>query len=323
MALSRNALGAPSETHRSARHLPLLPVLPSLHVLGYPRHAMGALARYMPLAAVLTSAFATDASFAAYSVPAIRRRLTCEAVEEVDVPIRLLVFDVDDEHAHRADVASQPPWFDRERPKIRELLDAHPGGFVYRTRRGWRVIYQLPSIFLVRDNRDAGAWKVFYAECVDYLREHFDIVADGQCASWAQLFRAPHGTREGERRPENRETIGDPNRVGAWDRVPRVSRDPMRRASTSAVTEVRSLDRYVAGALRAGVELVAEARGGHRNDILNRQAYALARFVVAGELDEETFVSELTSAARYAELGESEIAATVASALTSRRRVSR
>ena len=311
--------GVHGEAHRSGRAAQLFPVLPSLHVQGYPRHALGALASYVPLASLLTSPFTTDACFAAYSVPTIRRRLTREAVEEVDVPMGLFVGDVDDEYAHRRDVESDPRWFDRERRKVRALLGAHPGAFVYRTRRGWRLIYRLPTTFFIRDDRDAVTWKVFYLECVDYLRTNFDIEADRQCASWAQLFRVPHGTREGQPRPEDREIIGDSERVGTWGRMPKAGGAAGHRVPSSVAT-VRSPDRYVTGALRAAVALVAHAQTGERNPVLNSQAYGLARFVVTGELDEESFVTELTSAARYAGLGESEITSTIASALAAQKR---
>lgn len=76
--------------------------------------------------------------------------------------------------------------------------------------------------------------------------------------------------------------------------------------------------KYVDAALEREVAAVASASEGVRNDQLNRSAYALARFVRGGRLKASDYVSALTSAALRTGLGDSEIRATLASALNGR-----
>jgi Bifunctional DNA primase/polymerase, N-terminal len=67
----------------------------------------------------------------------------------------------------------------------------------------------------------------------------------------------------------------------------------------------RSADRsgaYVRAALEAEIRAVASAPAGQRNDQLNKSAYALARFVAARQLTEDTLTAALTEAARHAGL---------------------
>jgi hypothetical protein len=76
---------------------------------------------------------------------------------------------------------------------------------------------------------------------------------------------------------------------------------------------------YLRAALGAELRAVATAPDGQRNDQLNRSAYALARFVAAGQLTEATLTAALTEAARHAGLGPGETQRTIASALKGRR----
>jgi hypothetical protein len=75
--------------------------------------------------------------------------------------------------------------------------------------------------------------------------------------------------------------------------------------------------RYAAAALRRGVERVAMAREGTRNDALNREAWALARLIGRG-LDAASIRTALAIAARVAGLGPREADATIESALRAR-----
>jgi hypothetical protein len=81
---------------------------------------------------------------------------------------------------------------------------------------------------------------------------------------------------------------------------------------------VRHADRYTAAAVRGELFAVATAANGTRNDQLNRSAYALARFVSAGQLDPHGVADALVSAACTAGLSEREAQRTVASAFTAR-----
>jgi len=78
-------------------------------------------------------------------------------------------------------------------------------------------------------------------------------------------------------------------------------------------------DNYQNAALLAAVRHVASAPEGIRNTVLNSEAYSLARLP---HLDPIILERALTVAARQAGLGEKEIAATIKSALTARRKES-
>ena len=98
------------------------------------------------------------------------------------------------------------------------------------------------------------------------------------------------------------------------------------RRDTSGVHAVRSPRSaargpgYALGALRRECEALAAAPVGTRNDRLNRAAWSLGRFVLAGELGEVEVIVSLTAAARVAGLSGPEVAKTIASGLRARGR---
>lgn len=77
---------------------------------------------------------------------------------------------------------------------------------------------------------------------------------------------------------------------------------------------------YAAAALRGEADAVRAAARGHRNDQLNRSAFALGQLVAAGHLAESDVTSALTSAAESAGLvaddGMSQVQRTIASGLS-------
>jgi Bifunctional DNA primase/polymerase, N-terminal len=73
--------------------------------------------------------------------------------------------------------------------------------------------------------------------------------------------------------------------------------------------------RYALAALRRGVERVARAATGARNETLNAEAFSLARFAATGELDREALFLSLAAAAEVAGLPRREIVATLKGAL--------
>jgi hypothetical protein len=75
---------------------------------------------------------------------------------------------------------------------------------------------------------------------------------------------------------------------------------------------------YALSALRRGVDAVARAAPGTRNDTLNREAFALSRFARCGALDPQLIANHLAAAAASAGLSLSEIAATLDSAFRAR-----
>ena len=81
---------------------------------------------------------------------------------------------------------------------------------------------------------------------------------------------------------------------------------------------VATPDRYVRAAFEAEVAAVAGAWEGARNEQLNRSAFALARFVAAGDLERDVAVAALSAAAEHAGLGLVETTRTLRSAFTAR-----
>jgi len=93
-------------------------------------------------------------------------------------------------------------------------------------------------------------------------------------------------------------------------KMPRQAHETYARAKTS--------NRYVARALERAYDAVSFAGEGCRNDTLNRETYALARFVRDGVLRESEISNAMTSAALSAGLEPREIEATIASAFRAR-----
>jgi hypothetical protein len=75
---------------------------------------------------------------------------------------------------------------------------------------------------------------------------------------------------------------------------------------------------YINAALRRAAQQVACAPEGCRNDTLNREAHALARFIETGDLDALIIGRTLAEAALAAGLARREIVATLASAFRAR-----
>jgi hypothetical protein len=276
----------------------------------------------MPLYRALTEGFNTDACFAPYSVPSLPYRLTSEALEDVDVPMKVVAFDIDDHDAHREDRPSTDTWHRRTLRKVEHLACEHPRPFAHSTPRGVRVLYRLPPL-VVRDQRDATAWKCFYDALVADLLK-FDLVADRQCGNFTRLFRVPCGTRPGKSQPEAPETYGDPARIGIWRTelrlsdffvAPRRSPSPCRREGGA----VRCLSRYVSGALRSSSYRVATSVTD-RNATLNRETFTLASRFVGNGLEEGELVAAMTTAGVMSGLPSAEIAATIRSALSAAKR---
>jgi hypothetical protein len=88
------------------------------------------------------------------------------------------------------------------------------------------------------------------------------------------------------------------------------------RLSQLSQTVVRTPERYVTAALNNELDAVRTAPQGQRNDQLNRSAFALSRFVVAGQLDGTSAASALLDAALHAGLTEFESVRTIRSAFS-------
>lgn len=190
-----------------------IPVFRDKFARGWPEHAEGDPAHYMPPSRAMTEAHASDAHFATYSVPEVKRRLATEHVfGELDSGIPIVLFVVDVEPDRHARVT--PEWWGIELEKLKRLLATHPGGYVYRTRGGYRIVYALGSAFVLGCSADAERWKATYLAWLDYVKQHYGIVGDRSCQDWTRLYRLPRVVRDGE--PQEYETLGDPAALGTW-----------------------------------------------------------------------------------------------------------
>lgn len=127
------------------------------------------------------------------------------------IDIIAVAFDVDSPAKKSKEAGALDFWFEAERPKIHELLAAHPGGLVWRTKGGWRGVWYHQRRITSAD--DALVWRKDYLAAVVYLERRFAIVADSACNDWNRLHRVPFGIRDTEANyrigePEARETIG-------------------------------------------------------------------------------------------------------------------
>ncbi len=193
-----------------------VPVTPR-NGIGYPEGGKGApeLVDYLTLEEALTRDFPGDMFLCQYSAPALPYRLKKEVLAERSVTMVLAVFDVDDPVAHANHVPAREEWRLGESPKMAALLEAHPGGFFYETRGGYRIVYRLPNGGIeLTSPEDGMGWRALYKAWVKYL-DLFGIEADIRCKDWPHLFRVPHATRGDA--PEDLGTIGDPSAVGEWD----------------------------------------------------------------------------------------------------------
>jgi hypothetical protein len=187
----------------------LIPVM-ERNTRSWPKFAKGRVIRYMALARALTDAHGFDAHTAAYSTPRILRRLATTAFEHVAVQMILLIVDVDT--ADHTPPTSE--WLRTERGKLDRLLAAHPGGYIYRTGAGYRILYVLAEPLVLGSAADAWRWTATYHAWLDYLQACFAIVGDRSAADWPRLFRLPHVVRDGRR--QRLGVLGDAEAIGIW-----------------------------------------------------------------------------------------------------------
>jgi hypothetical protein len=189
----------------------LLPVLPSKNLRAWPGHEEGGRVAYQPPAVVLRQRYPSDAHFAAYSAPALPRRLDKNALGRVVGGSPLVVamgacfVDVDGQ-GHQATDA----WRQTEATKVARALAEHPGGFCYDTRHGYRLGWRLLAAPWLATGADAKAWSLRYWRTLLYLSRRFGIEGDPSCADWTRLYRAPHATRDEGGQPLDLATAGDP-----------------------------------------------------------------------------------------------------------------
>lgn len=174
-------------------------------------------AALVDVADALTRRFDDDAHFAPYAANVERRHAIrllqspehADKIASIGLRMTLAVFDVDG-----PDHNCSPEWMSAECDKLHELLKDHPGGFVYMTRGGYRVVFRLADPFPIRCQRDDDRWTARYASWCRYLRRRFQIEADETCSDWTRIFRAPFVVRDGV--AQSPDTFGDPANLGTW-----------------------------------------------------------------------------------------------------------
>lgn len=181
------------------------------YATAWPRHHDAPIVGYASITDAISSAYSTDAHFAAYSCPGVQRRLSSEAPTEIPggVAMALFVADVDAPNHTATD-----SWFAAELPKLQALLAAHPGAFVYSSRGGYRVVYRLAQPHVIQDHVGAARWRATYVAWLQYLASRFAIAGDGACDDWTRLYRLPHVVRDGALQVPK--TLGDPSLSGTW-----------------------------------------------------------------------------------------------------------
>lgn len=200
----------------------LLPVFRQKVLKAWPGNEQGGAVTYQPPTIALRQRYTTDAHLAAYSVPTIRRRLDTGAPGHIFdgaplvVPMVVAIFESD--HPTKTPDAA---WREQERAKVARALAAHPGGFTFETRGGYRLLWRLAAPFLLASIEDAERWKLRYWRSALYLSRRFCIEPDPACADWTRLQRLPHATRKkldgspGDG-PEELPTDGDPELSAPW-----------------------------------------------------------------------------------------------------------
>lgn len=206
-----------SQASAGASAAPYVPVLTDKHSKGWPEHEIGRPAVYMSLAEALERRWISDAHFAAYSAPALPRRLARpEAIlamaDRGGIAMVLAVFDLD-----APDHQASEEWLVRQEEGIEAARRAHPGLFTYRTRGGYRLVWRLGAPLVLQTADCAGQWRLRYQRWCCYLARAFGLVADPCCADWTRLYRLPHATREEGGAPEERPSWGDPREVGTFE----------------------------------------------------------------------------------------------------------
>lgn len=201
---------------------PLVPVMDRF-ARGYPKYPElvepGDAATYAPIGDALQARFSWDAHFAAYSLPEIPRRLASSGA--FGLGPRMVLFVVDVEPPGHTEVTDQ--WWALERDRIAQVLADHPGGYAYRTKGGYRILWQLSEPWTLSSRQDAADWSASYLSWLQYLAAKYSIRGDDTCSDWTRLYRLPLVTRGGE--AQEPWTQGDPTSIGTWDQ-PRVSAPP-------------------------------------------------------------------------------------------------
>lgn len=161
--------------------------------------------------------------------------------------------------------------------------------FTVRTRRGgWHLYFTAPDG--ARLGNTAGSNPNGLGWLIDTRAHGGYVVAAGS------IVTAPEGTGRYEV-ANDREPAALPGWLAGLLTADRSASSPLPECRSNPVEEIRDVDRYLTSALREEEERVASAVEGGRNAALNKAAYNLAKFIVAGTLDDTTVERELYRAA--------------------------
>jgi len=209
---------------------PTVPVM-DRHARGYPKHAEGEPATYGPWSEACATEFDWDAHAAAYSCPAIARRLGGAGALAYAPRMVMFVVDVDGPSHVRT-----PEWWAQEREKVRAAFRARGPGYCFTTRGGYRLAWGLADELVVDSPTAAARWTASYEEWIGELARDHGIIADDTTSDWTRLFRLPRVARDGGPVTVPDEEIGYAAKMGAW-RSPYVPADDPRcqRAQSEAI----------------------------------------------------------------------------------------
>ncbi len=194
-------------------------VFTNRYAKSYPRHPHNEFSRYLPIANALATHHESDAHFAPYIAPDRMGRLAksgptgigAHRLLERGIHMVACVFDIDNEEAHETGEPASEEWRGEIRGKVDKLFAVHPGGYLFHTRGGCRLIYR--AQFHIASADDDLAWTRQYLRACCYLAREFGVVADPACADWPRLFRLPHVVRDGKQQPEWGLPLGEPSRL--------------------------------------------------------------------------------------------------------------
>lgn len=206
----------------------MIPIFTDPKVLAWPGHQKARpkdVAQYYPLQEMLTTRFDCDAHFSQYSVPILDRRLDSHALGHEalpdGIPLALLVFDIDQEEAHKNKTEASAEWRTGERTKVEKLFAEAGQGYYYETKKGYRLVFRQELV--IKDDEEKERWREEYFRACCLLASRYLIVCDPACSDWTRLFRCPHATRDEGQTPEERPTLGDPAHVARWSPVEQLS----------------------------------------------------------------------------------------------------
>lgn len=104
---------------------PELTILRDRYVRGWPSHDEGERVYACSLERALTRDYSSDAHFAAYTAPVVRR-LTSGAVGCTEITMHVIVFDVDDPTTHGSSEPASEEWREEQRARCQRLEREHP-----------------------------------------------------------------------------------------------------------------------------------------------------------------------------------------------------